>query len=185
MQDIHDIKGVIEIFPFWREYLAIILALIALICVGLVMLLCLVINKSKSKSIDPGLPTLSFYEQAMQSLKDAQKFMIPGLDKVLSTTCSDIIRRYLEKAFKLQASEKTTQEFLHDIQKQHTFDGKALDTLAGFLEMCDLAKFAKIDFTHNEQKVLFEKASMFLELAHGEEVKILEVAKKREGAQVV
>lgn len=130
------------------------------------------------------LPKLTPYEQAIHDLMNAQEYMKPGFDKVLSTKCSDIIRRYLEEAFQLQASEKTTEEFLHDIQREQTFHGKSLDTLVAFLEMCDLAKFAKIEFTHNEQKMLFEKAHMFLELAHTEKTKILEEAKKAEGVEV-
>lgn len=180
MEDIHDIKGLIEILPFWREHLVPILIIGALLCLGAILLFYFKIIRKKNNSKELNLPKLTPYEQAIHDLLNAQEYMKPGFDKVLSTKCSDIIRRYLEKAFQLQASEKTTEEFLHGIQREQTFHGKSLDTLVAFLEMCDLAKFAKIEFTYDEQKILFEKANTFLKLAHEEKTKILEEAKKAE-----
>lgn len=181
MEDIHDIKGLIEILPFWREHIVLILILTALLCLGIILFLYFKFKKIKHIRTKPNLPQLTPYEQAIKDLVDAREFMKPGFDKLLSTKSSDIIRQYLEKAFQLQASEKTTEEFLHDVQTNQVFNGKALDTLVGFLEMCDLAKFAKIEFTNNEQQILFEKANLFLELAHKEEITILEKSKKEEG----
>lgn len=169
MEDIHDIKGLIEILPFWRQHLLIISILLILSCLGLIVFLYFKYRK-KTQNLKDLTPKLSPYEQAIHDLMEAQTFMKPGFDKALSTRCSDIIRQYLEKAFHLKTSEKTTEEFLHNIQKEHTFHEKSLEILAVFLEMCDLAKFAKIEFSHNEQQILLEKANRFLELAHKEEI---------------
>lgn len=186
MQDIHDIKGAIEILPFWREHLTILLILAAIFLLGILALLIWFIKrKIINNSTKSNLPRLSPYEQAVLDLKNAQEFMKPGFDKVLSTKSSDVIRRYIEEAFHIRSSKKTTEEFLHNIQGEQVFNGKLLDTLVAFLEMSDLAKFAKIEFTYNEQKMLLEKANMFLDLAHNEEIRILEEAKKEEGIQTV
>lgn len=183
MEDIHDIKGLIEILPFWREHLILILIICSLLCIAIVLLLYLK-RAHKNNNLDGSNPRrLTPYEQAIHDLMNAQEFMKPGFDKVLSTMTSDIIRQYLEQAFKLQASEKTTEEFLHNVQKDQVFHGKPLEILASFLEMCDFAKFAKFEFTHSEQKLLLEKAHAFLGIAHKEELRIIEEAKKREGIQ--
>lgn len=170
MTDIHDIKGLIEILPFWQKYL------LPLITLGFVLILILSIlfiyfrkrNLRQSTVIEPNFTP---FEKAMNALAQNQGLMHPGMDKILSTRISDIIRQYIESAFFFPASEKTTEEFLHNIQEAMTFSPKVLETLALFLEMCDLAKFAKIEFTPNEQKALYAKAKSFLELAHEEEPK--------------
>lgn len=183
MEDIHDIKGLIEILPFWREHLVLILILGILIGLGLCLMWYFKIRQKNKRLKDLDLLKLTPYEQAIHDLMDAEEYMKPGFDKELSTKSSDIIRRYLEEAFRLQASERTTEEFLYGLNKERVFNEKILEALAGFLEMCDLAKFAKVEFTHHEQEILFEKANTFLELAHREELSISEKDKVENGVE--
>ncbi len=180
MEDIHDIKGLIEILPFWREHFLLILIIGGLLCFSLALLLYFKLKQKNKNSKDLDLLKLTPYERAIHDLMDAEEYMKPGFDKVLSTKASDVIRRYLEEAFKLQASEKTTEEFLSGLSKERIFNEKALAALAGFLEMCDLAKFAKVEFSHHEQTILVERANDFLELAHREEVSVCEKVKTEE-----
>lgn len=167
MNDIHDIKGLIEILPFWREHLllSILILIFALACIA--FLIFFLIKKLKKKSTSQVI--LSPYENAIFELTKTKEYMYPGLDKVLSIKISDVIRHYIENAFHLRASEKTTEEFLYNVQQENTFSSQSLSLLVSFLEMCDLAKFAKAEFTPHDQKLLYEKAHSFLNLAHQEE----------------
>ncbi|PWU04970.1 MAG: hypothetical protein C5B43_03885 [Verrucomicrobia bacterium] len=168
MEDIHDIKGLIEILPFWKEHLILLIALFVLLLVAVTLLIFFLIKKFKKSNDVPELK-LTPYERAIRDLVETQGYMKPGMDKLLSIKISDVIRTYVEKAFHFPASEKTTEEFLYNIQEKMTFSARPLAHLSLFLEMCDLAKFAKVEFTPHDQKILYEKAHLFLTQAHQEE----------------
>ena len=55
---------------------------------------------------------------------------------------SDAVRLYLEERFALRAPEQTTEEFLSDLRSRPLLDVRHQASLAGFLEQCDLLKFA-------------------------------------------
>src|SRR3954466_1400067 len=61
------------------------------------------------------------------------------------TEVSDAIRRYLEERFNLRAPERTTEEFLRDLQRAHELSQEQKLWLAEFLERCDLVKFARFE----------------------------------------
>ncbi len=59
---------------------------------------------------------------------------------------SRILRAYLEERFGLHAPERTTDEFLAELNAQgqaSPLDGRQRGALAGFLRQCDLVKFAR------------------------------------------
>lgn len=178
MEDIHEIKGLIKILPFWQNYSLIFLIAGVILCLGSIVFIYCIRKKFYQGAVKGNELKLTPYDKALTELIKAQALMQPGMDKILSTKISEIIREYLENGFMLPVCEKTTEEFLHDIQQERTFQGKVLETLAIFLEMCDLAKFAKIEFRADEQKTLYRKANTFLELAHQEEIKALAMVNK-------
>ncbi len=55
---------------------------------------------------------------------------------------SDAVRRYLEDRFGLRAPEQTTEEFLEGLNRRPLLDVRHQGLLSGFLEQCDLVKFA-------------------------------------------
>ncbi len=60
---------------------------------------------------------------------------------------SRILRAYLEDRFGLHAPERTTEEFLAELNQhgnQSPLDGRQRGALAGFLRQCDLVKFARV-----------------------------------------
>ena len=63
---------------------------------------------------------------------------------------ADILRVYLEERFKAHAPERTTEEFLNELQQmpQMTSEQKAL--LEQFLKFCDFPKFAQLDPSEEE-----------------------------------
>lgn len=173
MVDIHDIKGLIEILPFWQKNLTSLIILGAILAITLSIFIYFKKRNLSKNQVESNEPDRTPYEQAINDLMHSKEFMHPGMDKLLSISISDIIRQYVENAFDIPVSEKTTEEFLYNLQEEKTLTSKSLASLALFLEMCDLAKFAKIEFTPNEQKALYEKAKSFLDLAHQEEPKLM------------
>jgi len=166
MEDIHDIRGPIEIFSIWNWVFISLTSLIILV-VGFFLIKWIIKrsrkNHQETEATEFILPP---YEQALNQLVEARKLMRPGMDKELSVELSNAIRIYLEREYTLPAPEKTTEEFLLEIRDGSTFYGKQLELLASFLEMCDLAKFAKYNFSPTDQGKLYKKAVDFLEHSH-------------------
>jgi hypothetical protein len=76
---------------------------------------------------------------------------------------SDTVRVYLEERFQLRAPERTTEEFLRDLQKTASLNAEQKDYLSAFLEQCDLVKFARFEPTESALRQLHESA---LRLVH-------------------
>ena len=58
---------------------------------------------------------------------------------------TEILRTYLEQQFGLNAPERTTEEFLAELQQSIALDRRHKEVLEDFLTRCDLVKFAKVE----------------------------------------
>lgn len=65
-----------------------------------------------------------------------------GNVKTYYSELSNVLREYLENRYRILALESTTDEILNDL-KETKFPGNQYQPLRSFLEMADLAKFAK------------------------------------------
>ncbi|MFT4689262.1 MAG: hypothetical protein ACJASX_003430 [Limisphaerales bacterium] len=79
------------------------------------------------------------------------------------TGVSDIARKYLEGQFKLRAPDRATEEFLHELTASDKLNKEQKDSLARFLEQCDLVKFAKYEPTETELRDLHGAALQLVE----------------------
>ena len=61
---------------------------------------------------------------------------------------SGVLRHYLEKRFGLPATEQTTTEFLDGLRRSTLLTAEQQEALRAFLGQCDLAKFARAEFTN-------------------------------------
>ncbi|MBK8975361.1 MAG: hypothetical protein IPM29_05510 [Planctomycetes bacterium] len=57
---------------------------------------------------------------------------------------SDVLRVYLERRFGLHAPERTTEEFLPEVERSGVLDSERQRHLQRFLSACDLVKFARV-----------------------------------------
>ena len=76
---------------------------------------------------------------------------------------TDIIRRYIESVYNLPATERTTPEFLMEIERnrsQLSADNSLL--LRDFLTAADMVKFARLDATQNQILDAIKKAKRFI-----------------------
>lgn len=69
---------------------------------------------------------------------------------------SDALRGYLEEHFNFRAPERTTEEFLQELQRTDLLLPEQKHALGAFLQRCDLVKFAR-----------YEPAEMELRSLHG------------------
>lgn len=85
------------------------------------------------------------------------------------TLLSDVVRRYLELRFQLPASQQTTPEFLQATATSGLLAPEQQALLGGFLERCDLAKFARAGFSADECREAVGMARNFVEQTAGGE----------------
>jgi hypothetical protein len=90
--------------------------------------------------------------------------------KPFSTAVSDAIRVYLEERFQFHAPDRTTEEFLYELQSSDLLTSEQKQSLAEFLASCDLIKFARYEPTETELRTLYGSA---LRLVNETEPRIL------------
>ena len=78
--------------------------------------------------------------------------------KLFCSEVSDTIRFYLEERFEFHAPERTTEEFLIELQESRLLNEEQKESLAAFLQSCDLAKFARFEPTESALRELHDSA---------------------------
>jgi hypothetical protein len=109
----------------------------------------------------PLLPVMPPHQRARQKLKEALALI--AQPKPFCIAVSDVIRIYLEERFFLRAPERTTEEFLNDLQTSPALNGQQKNSLADFLARCDMVKFAKYEPTTAELNELYDAALRLVE----------------------
>ncbi len=146
-EDIHDIRPPVHMplsFLPWVVALGILILMAAMIFFVRLFL------KRRQKAVSS--PTLSIWQVARNRLDQLQAKNYPakGLIKEYYSELSDILRKYIEACFALNAPDMTTEEFLESLKISSALrDGDKLK-LTRFLTGCDLVKFAKYRATGNE-----------------------------------
>jgi hypothetical protein len=78
--------------------------------------------------------------------------------KAFSIAVSGAIRGYLEERFDFHAPDRTTEEFLHQLQGTDLLTTEQKLSLGDFLASCDLIKFAKYEPAETELRALHAAA---------------------------
>jgi len=137
--DIRGIRGVVGPVgwsPWW--WLLLVLAM------GIVGLL---LWKKRAQKIQgpPPPPPEPADSKALRRLQEllALGWIDAGKIKEFYSGMSDIVRTYLEEAFKTPALEHTTGEILRQLRKKNVLSSEQQVELQKFLESSDLVKFAK------------------------------------------
>ena len=88
-------------------------------------------------------------EEALRLIDDPKPFTI---------AVSDAIRQYLEERFQFRAPERTTEEFLHELQGTDLLAFEQKASLGEFLNRCDMVKFARYEPVVEELQTMHEAA---------------------------
>lgn len=78
------------------------------------------------------------------------KARLPMAAEQFFVELSDVLRLYIEKLYKLPATESTTKEFLDEIQRAEFLTKETKSVLSSFMIEADMIKFAKQDATEEQ-----------------------------------
>jgi hypothetical protein len=110
-------------------------------------------HRAKAKPLEVVIPP---HERARRKLQEALKLIYEP--RPFCIAVSDTLRTYLEEAFSLRAPERTTEEFLEELQSSSLLSFPQKQSLGDFLMRCDLVKFARDEPTVEQLKELHESA---------------------------
>ena len=154
--DIHDIKPPIDIPNPWMWLWLTLGALAFLAIVSLVVWLWM-----RARARVPLVPPIPPHIRAKQALEKALELI--AQPKEFCVAVSDTVRHYLEERFNFHAPERTTEEFLRELGETNLLTDDQKESLGGFLESCDLVKFAKYEPGENELRELHSSAIRLVE----------------------
>jgi len=154
--DIRDIKPPVPIPNVW-EWVWWMLATLAIIVLAVFVWRWW----QKRRSQVPAEPLVPAHVRAKQKLEEA--WALISQPKPFCILVSDTIRSYLEEQFDFRAPERTTEEFLHELQATDLLSPEQKESLGKFLESCDLVKFAKYEPGEPELRELHGSAVRLVE----------------------
>lgn len=148
----HDnVKGLMDISnPWFWFWLAI--AVLVVSAIGVLVWILL----RKKISAPPVIPIVPPHVRARRALEKALSLI--SEPKPFTVLVSDTLRTYLEERFSFRAPERTTEEFLYELQGTDLLSSDQKASLADFLSQCDMVKFAKYEPTEVELRKLHEAA---------------------------
>jgi hypothetical protein len=102
----------------------------------------------------------------------AEGLIEQGKIKEFYDRISGILRHYIEDRFDLRAPERTTEEFLAELQYTGVLADSDKQVLGVFLTHCDLVKFAKHDPTTEQIQRTFDLVKDFIERTKSDDRKV-------------
>lgn len=151
--DIHGIHPPVEIPMSWWIILLIIAALVLAVIATAILVWWLM---RKNAATPPPLPVIPPHERARQKLQDALALI--GQPRPFCIMVSDTVRLYLEQRFNFHAPERTTEEFLYELQATNLLLPEQKQSLGEFLSVCDMVKFARYEPGPPELQALHHSA---------------------------
>jgi len=140
---LHDIKSPVALprsYALWigSGIIGAVLAIFGLITFG-------ILRKRRQAEMAYAKQMIPPHELAFKELEQllSERLIEKGKIKLYYQRISDILRRYIESRFGINAPEQTTEEFLEGLDTQHNFPDKYNVLLKNFLIYCDLVKFAE------------------------------------------
>ena len=110
----------------------------------------------RKRGLVPAVPVIPPHVRARQKLQGALSLLHdPRLFCIL---VSDTLRVYLEERFSFHAPDRTTEEFMNELQATRLLTPDQKQTLGEFLQRCDLVKFARYEPPEMELRDLLECA---------------------------
>src|SRR5262245_5358225 len=103
------------------------------------------------------------YEIALERLEKTRPLMREFHAEPFCLAVSDIVREFVEEVLFVRAMRRTTNEFLRDLARlSYLRLDLHRDTLANFLQHCDLAKFARWSLSIPQMEAMLSSAKDFV-----------------------
>jgi len=125
-----------------------------LVLVAALILLALWLKRRRAQQLF--VPPIPAHIRARQKLAEALALI--AQPKPFCIAVSDALRAYLEERFTFRAPERTTEEFLYELQATTLLTPAQKTSLGDFLTNCDLVKFAKYEPGEPELRGLHDSA---------------------------
>jgi len=109
----------------------------------------------------PFVPLVPAHVRAKQKLQEALALIAKPREFCIAI--SDAVRWYLEERFDFRAPERTTEEFLYELQSSNWLTEAQKESLGEFLMKCDLVKFAREELREPELHDLHDSALHLVE----------------------
>jgi hypothetical protein len=154
--DLRDIKPPVEIPSIWPW----IWGTLGVLMIAAVSFLIWRYLRNRKAQV-PIVPAVPAHVRAKLRLQEALAFIREP--KPFCTLVSDTIRFYLEERFTFRAPERTTEEFLHELQSTDLLSPDQKESLSEFLKRCDLVKFARYEPGEPEMRELHDSALRLIE----------------------
>jgi hypothetical protein len=106
-------------------------------------------------------------QRALARLRTAPR-TTPAQVETFYVGVSDVLRTYLEERFGLRAPERTTEEFLRDLEGGDQLAREHRAELERFLQQCDLVKFAAAVPAEADHLAMFALAEAFVATTAGD-----------------
>jgi hypothetical protein len=154
--DIHGIKAPVPIPDVWFWIWC-----AAGVCALALLAWWLWRRKRKPQAAPPAEPPIPAHEKARARLLESLSLL--HQPRPFCILVSDTIRVYLEERFDLHAPERTTEEFLEELQTSPFLVLEQKQALGEFLARCDLVKFARYEPGEPELRGIYESALRLVE----------------------
>jgi hypothetical protein len=143
-------------WPWWP------FALAGVLTVGLVT--GVVVRRRARQRPIPAAVELPPKEWALQELDRLEAQLPSDATQVerYHTLLADVVRHYLERRFGVHASEQTSAEFLNALAQSNQLPAPQQEQLRAFFERCDLAKYARADYSVEECHLAVQLARDFV-----------------------
>lgn len=135
---------------------------LSIVFLGIITAVLFLLRKKKAQPFVLQIPAHEIAYRQLEELR-RKEYIKQGRIKEYYSEISDIIRRYLENRFNLNAPEMTTQEFLGLARDSVQLDSSHKTLLREFLTACDMVKFAKYSPALDEINAVFESAKKFID----------------------
>jgi len=156
--DIKDVTILPRRFPTWWLWT---LGGVVFIS-GTVVIIILLYKRKKNKQLRIMKAAHEIAYERLRKLAE-ENLIETGKIKIFYERISHILRSYIEHRFDLKAPERTTEEFLIEAQAADLLTSDQKTMLRGFLEHCDMVKFARYGPTKTEIQKTFDLTKEFIE----------------------
>jgi Domain of unknown function (DUF4381) len=153
-EEFHDIAAPVDysLLSPWLIFLGVV---VLLTVIGLILWF---VAKSFRRPTPPQPPR----ERALALLEQIRAQITTINPYRFSIRVSDILRRYVTEQFGLPVTRQTSVEFLNGLRGSSPFSEDEKSLLEGFLNRCDLIKFARYQATTSDSELLLEEAIRFV-----------------------
>ncbi len=160
---IRDIKGPVNILSLIKKKSKMLMVIIgAALLAALIVIILIRKRKEIIKVVAPPTPAHVIAYKALKEL-EAKHFIENNHIKEFYYELSNILRHYIEDRFALRAPERTTEEFLMELNNDRSFPKEYRDLLKKFMIESDLVKFANQTVTSENAHNAEERTVEFID----------------------